>query len=209
MKISYAVTVSNEFEETIRLINHLKNYKGDNAEIVVLLDSPKAPKELEEFLMVCADGKDDFNLIISEFNGDFANWKNYLNLHCKGDWIFQLDADEMVDGDLMVNLSDILLENEDVDLFFVPRINTVVGITEYHIKKWGWQVNESGWINFPDYQSRLFKNKPGIIWKNKVHEKIFGFERYSTFPAEYMFCIKHDKDIKRQELQNSYYDTLN
>jgi glycosyltransferase involved in cell wall biosynthesis len=208
MKISYAVTSSNEFDETIRLINHLKNYKGDNAEIVVLLDSTKAPKELEEFLVVCADGKDDFTLIISEFNGDFAAWKNFLNSHCKGDWIFQIDADEMLDAELMVNLQDILGDNDDVDLFFIPRINTVTGLTEYHVKKWGWNVNERGWINYPDYQSRLYKRKDGIVWKNKVHERIFGYQKYSNFPAEPLFCIKHDKDIKRQELQNSYYETL-
>lgn len=208
MKISYAVTVCNEFDETIRLINHLKNYKGDNAEIVVLLDGPKAPKELEEFLMVCADGKDDFTLIISEFNGDFAAWKNFLTSNCKGDWIYQLDADEMIDAELMVNLEDILNDNDDVDLFFIPRINTVTGLTDYHIKKWGWNVNERGWVNFPDYQSRLYKRKDGILWKNKVHERVYGYQKYSNFPAEPMFCIKHDKDIKRQEAQNSYYETL-
>jgi glycosyltransferase involved in cell wall biosynthesis len=208
MKISYAVTVSNEFDETIRLINHLKNYKGDNTEIVVLLDSTKAPKELEEFLVVCADGKDDFTLIISEFNGDFAAWKNFLNSHCKGDWIFQIDADEMLDADLLVNLQDILNDNDDVELFFIPRINTVTGLTDYHIKRWGWNVNERGWVNFPDYQSRLYKRKNEIVWKNKVHERIFGYQKYSNFPAEPLFCIKHDKDIKRQELQNSYYETL-
>jgi glycosyltransferase involved in cell wall biosynthesis len=208
MKISYAVTVSNEFDETIRLINHLKNYKGDNAEIVVLLDSTKAPKELEEFLVVCADDKDDFTLIISEFNGDFAAWKNFLNSHCKGDWIFQIDADEMIDAELMVNLEDILGDNDDVDLFFIPRINTVTGLTDYHIKRWGWNVNERGWINYPDYQSRLYKRKDGIIWKNKVHERIFGYQKYSNFPAEPLFCIKHDKDIKRQELQNQLYERL-
>jgi hypothetical protein len=208
MKISYAVTSSNEFDETIRLINHLKNYKGDNAEIVVLLDSTKAPKELEEFLVVCADGKDDFTLIISEFNGDFAAWKNFLNSHCKGDWIFQIDADEMLDADLLVNLQDILNDNDDVELFFIPRINTVTGLTDYHIKRWGWNVNERGWVNFPDYQSRLYKRKNEIVWKNKVHERIFGYQKYSNFPAEPLFCIKHDKDIKRQELQNSYYETL-
>jgi len=208
MKISYAVTVSNEFDETIRLTNHLKNYKGDNAEIVVLLDSPKAPKELEEFLLVCADGKEDFTLIISEFNGDFAAWKNFLNSHCKGEWVFQIDADEMIDAELMVNLEDILNDNNDVDLFFIPRINTVTGLTDYHVKKWGWNVNERGWVNFPDYQSRLYKRKAEINWKNKVHERVYGYQKYSNFPAEPLFCIKHDKDIKRQEKQNSYYETL-
>ena len=198
MKISYAITVCNEFEETIRLITLLKNYKGSNSEIVVLLDSTKAQKELEEFLVVCADGMSDFTLVVSEqFTGDFALWKNFLNSYCKGEWIFQIDADEMLDANLIVNLEDILTENDSVDLFFIPRINKVDGITEQHIKA------------FPDYQSRLYKNKPEIFWKNKVHERIFGYEKYSTFPTEPMFCLLHNKDIKKQEQQNKYYDTLN
>lgn len=208
MKISYAVTVSNEFEETIRLITHLKNYKSESDEIVVLLDGPKAQKELIEYLTLCADGKVDFTLVISEFNQNFADWKNFLNIHCKGDWILQLDADEMIDADLMVNLSDVLKENDDVDLFFIPRINIVDGLTEQHIQKWKWNVNENGWINFPDYQTRLYKNKKQIIWKNKVHERIYGYQKFSNFPAEPLFCIKHNKTIERQEKQNSYYDTL-
>jgi hypothetical protein len=43
---------------------------------------------------------------------------------------------------------------------------------------------------------------------NKVHERIVGFESYTSLPAEEIYCIKHLKTIERQERQNSYYDTL-
>jgi len=207
MKLSYAVTVCNEFEETINLITTLLNYKGENSEIVVLLDTPKASNELIEYIELQAEAN-HIQLIESEFDNDFANWKNFLNLQCKGEWIFQIDADEMLEPDLIVNMEDILDNNVDKDLILVPRINIVNGITNEHIAKWGWQINEKGWINFPDVQTRLYKNSDKIGWIGKVHERITGIESYTNFPMEKMYCLKHVKDIKRQEKQNNYYQTL-
>ena len=207
MKLSYAITACNEVEETIRLVNQLLNYKEENSEIVVLLDTPKAPVELLEYLELQANA-DYINLIESEFDNDFAQWKNLLNSQCKGEWIFQLDADEYLTPDLIVNLEDILETNIDKDLIVVPRINTVEGLTEAHIQKWGWNVNEKGWVNFPDVQTRIYKNSENIGWINKVHERIVGFQNYTSLPSDEIYCIKHPKTIERQEKQNSYYDTL-
>jgi glycosyltransferase involved in cell wall biosynthesis len=207
MKISYAVTVCNEYDETLRLINQLLNYKGENSEIVVLLDTPKAPNELIEYLELQANA-DHITLVESEFDGDFAQWKNLLNSQCKGEWIFQLDADEYLANDLIHNLEDILDNNLDKDLIVVPRINTVEGLTESHIKKWGWKVNEKGWVNFPDVQTRIYKNSDKIGWSGKVHERIVGFESYTNFPVDEIYCIRHPKTIERQERQNNYYNTL-
>ena len=207
MKLSYAITTCNEVEETIRLVSQLLNYKGENSEIVVLLDTPKAPTELLEYLELQAEAN-YITLIESEFTNDFAQWKNFLNSHCKGEWIFQLDADEYLMPDLIVNLEDILDTNTDKDLVVVPRINTVEGLTETHIQKWGWNVNEKGWVNFPDVQTRIYKNSGKIGWSGKVHERIVGFESYTSFPADEIYCIKHPKTIERQEKQNNYYDTL-
>jgi glycosyltransferase involved in cell wall biosynthesis len=207
MKLSYAVTVCNEFEETINLITTLLNYKGENSEIVILLDTPKASTELVEYLELQAEAN-HIDLIESEFNNDFANWKNFLNLQCKGEWIFQLDADEMLDPNLIVNLEDILENNMDKDMILVPRINIVNGLTQEHIQKWGWNVNEKGWVNWPDVQTRLYKNTENIQWVGNVHERISGYESYTNFPGDELYCIKHIKDIQRQEKQNSYYNTL-
>jgi glycosyltransferase involved in cell wall biosynthesis len=208
MKLSYAITACNEVDETIRLVNQLLNYKEENSEIVVLLDTPKAPTELVEYLELQANA-DHITLIESEFDNDFAQWKNLLNSQCKGEWIFQLDADEYLTPDLIVNMEALLEANSDKDLILVPRINTVEGLTESHIQKWRWNVNEKGWVNFPDVQTRIYKNKPEQIgWSGKVHERIGGFENYTNFPLEEIYCIKHPKTIERQEKQNNYYDTL-
>jgi len=207
VKLSYAITVCNEFEETITLLTQLLNYKGSNSEIVVLLDTPKASPELIEYLELQANAN-HIELIESEFQNDFAQWKNFLNSQCKGEWIFQIDADELLDPNLILNLEDILINNTDKDMIIIPRINILNGLTDEHIKKWGWHVNEQRWVNFPDVQTRIYKNSDKIGWVNKVHERIVGYESYSVFPAEEMYCIKHIKDIERQEKQNNYYDTL-
>ena len=207
MKLSYAITACNEVEETIRLVNQLLNYKEENSEIVVLLDTPKAPTELVEYLELQANA-DHITLIESEFDNDFAQWKNLLNSQCKGEWIFQLDADEYLTPDLIDNLEDILDNNGDKDMIVIPRINTVEGLTQSHIQKWGWNVNEKGWVNFPDVQTRIYKNSDKIGWSGKVHERIVGFQNYTAFPAEEIYCILHPKTIDRQEKQNDYYETL-
>lgn len=202
MKISYAITACNEHEEIIRLVTQLINYKGDNSEIVVLLDTPKSSPEMIEYLELQANAN-YITLIESEFDNDFAQWKNFLNSHCKGEWIFQLDADEYLSNDLIYNLEELLEVNTDKDLIVVPRINTVDGLTPEHIQKWGWQVNEKGWVNFPDVQTRIYKNKETIGWSGKVHERIVGFESYTNFPSDDVYCIIHPKTIQRQENQNN------
>jgi hypothetical protein len=141
-------------------------------------------------------------------NNDFASFKNNLKDNASGIFIFQIDADEIPSEDLMENIKDIIEYNKDVDLFFVPRINTVEGLTKEHIKKWKWQVNELGWVNFPDYQTRLYRRTSEIQWQGKVHERIVGYNTLSVLPQEERYCLYHHKQIERQEKQNAYYDTI-
>lgn len=206
-KISYAITVCNELEEIQRLVPFLIKHKGIEDEIVILFDDKNGNREVLDYLL-------QFNVLPNVqtwrnfFENDFAAAKNRLNMYCKNEWIYQIDADEMIDSELIKNLGEILDSNPDVDLIFVPRINIVNGITNEHIKKWGWRLNEKGWINFPDLQGRIYRNKKGIEWIGKVHERIAGATNYTSFPADEFYCIKHIKDIKRQERQNAYYNTL-
>ncbi len=154
----------------------------------------------------------DVNISIHEFplNNDFASFKNHLNSCCKhGDYIFQLDADEFPDSNLIYNLHAILEANPTVDVFRVPRINIVSGITEKFIKKWHWRVSHvDNRINFPDFQWRLYRNVSSICWKNKVHEVLAGFNTITDLPAEDEFCLVHIKSLPKQISQNAYYDTI-
>ena len=150
MKISYAITVCNEFQEIQRLINFLVENKRNKDEIVILFDSTNGTSTVEEVLR-CKSVNDEFIWYGYNFDGHFANMKNKLTNMCTGDYIFQIDADEIVTPTMLENLSSILEVNSSVDVFLVPRINTVEGLTQEHINKWRWRTNEKGWVNFPDW----------------------------------------------------------
>ena len=207
MKITYAVTVCNEFIEIQRLVHHLLKNKRVQDDVVILYDSKNGNPDIETFLR-SHSVNGEFMWHTGEFEGHFANWKNKLNMLCTGDYIFQIDADEMPTKTLIEYLPDIIEGNPAVDVLLVPRINTVDGLTPEHIAKWRWNINSNGWVNFPDYQWRIWKNKPEIKWKNKVHEVLEGYKIMSTLPSEEEYCLHHPKTIEKQEKQNNYYDIL-
>ena len=208
MKISYAITVCNEASEIQKLISFIFFNKRDQDEIVVLFDSKNGTKEVEDYLNGFGSIDSHFRYYSDEFDGRFDDWKNKLTKHCTGDYIFQIDADELPHSSLIKNLPTILDSNPDNEVYLVPRVNTVEGLTQEHITKWRWNVNDKGWVNWPDYQWRVWKNKSGIFWRNRVHEVLGGFKTYANLPMEEEFALYHPKDIKRQEKQNQYYDTL-
>jgi hypothetical protein len=209
MKISYAITVCNEFVEIQRLIAFLLENKRPQDEIVVLVDTTKNEPTSELLGYLHRLSSNDYILLSEQkFNNHFADWKNYLTSLCKGDYIFQIDADEVPNEKLIEILPFVLEENPDCDVFLVPRVNTVDGLTQEHIQRWGWRVNDAGWVNWPDNQWRIWKNKPQIKWINKVHERLDGFKSYTTLPESEGFALYHPKTIDRQEKQNNYYDTL-
>jgi hypothetical protein len=206
MKISYAITVCNELEEIKRLVDFLHRHKRVEDEICVLLDTPKASQDLLDQLYRYSSS-DWIILNESAFQGHFADWKNELTKMCSGDYIFQIDADEIPSKDLIESLPEMIEYNADVDVYLVPRVNTVDGLTQDHMQQWGWNVNEHGWVNFPDYQWRIYKSN-GIKWINKVHERLDGFNRYTVLPQTEEYALFHPKTIERQIKQNNYYTTL-
>ncbi len=207
MKISYAITVCNEFIEIQRLINFLLKNKRPEDEIVVLYDINNGHKGIEEFLRAKSVNK-GLSWMYGSFKGHFADWKNKLNSFCTGDYIFQIDADELPPKYLVENLWAILEMNKTVDVYRVPRINIVEGLTREHIQKWRWRIDDKERVNFPDYQWRIYRNDPNLKWVNKVHEVLTGFEVMSELPPEEEYCLLHEKTIERQEKQNNYYNTL-
>jgi len=207
MKISYAVTVCNEFAEIQRLLPFLLENKRHEDEIVVLYDSKNGDKGVEQFLRAKSVNS-GFAWHGKEFNNHFADWKNYLTSLCSGDWIFQIDADEMPHINLIQQLPEIILSNPDNELIRVPRVNTVFGLTEEYANKWGWNVNEDGWVNWPDFQWRIWKNHPKIKWINQVHEILDGYGTYSDLHKVKEYSLYHPKDIEKQIKQNNYYNTL-
>lgn len=209
--ISFAITVKDEIEEIKRLLLILLDKKNQEDEIVILVDEPKTTLDIKLLLnglkmsQYGLLGVDSIHVYYEEFKNDFAAWKNKLTTLCKGDYIFQIDADESPCESLLNFLPDLIKMN--IDVYFLPRENTVEGLTENHIKKWGWRVDDKGWVNWPDRQGRLYKNIPQIKWESKVHERLTGYKTFVNIDQQELRLI-HPKSIQRQERQNDYYNTL-
>ena len=211
MVISYAIPVCNEHVELEKLLSFLVKHIDENDEIVVQCDQGNTTHEVHQVLgtFKAPKGlKDPLKVITFPLNGHFSNFKNNLKEHCRGDWIFQIDADELPHESLITNLKELLKLNTSTEMLLVPRVNTVDGLTQEHVNKWRWNVNEKGWVNWPDYQTRIIQNSSKIKWQNKVHEQIVGASTKGALPMEEEWCLYHPKNIGRQEAQNNFYDTL-
>jgi len=206
MTISYAITVCNELEEITKLLDFLQTKIRKEDEIVIQFDADNTPEEVVHFLKL-QNAMHNYTVVDFPLNKDFASFKNNLKSHCTKDYIFQIDADE-IPHEYLVEYLPTLLDSNPVDIVFVPRVNTVEGLTQSHIDKWKWNVNEKGWVNWPDYQTRIYKNTEDVTWMNKVHERITGYNTFSNFPSEERWSLYHHKQIDRQEKQNEFYETI-
>lgn len=203
--ISYLVTTKNEGKCIETLLSQILNYMSDEDEIVIIDDNSTDQTTLN----ILESAKSDrVRVFKHDLNKDFASHKNFGKEQCNNKWIFQLDADETVSDYLMRNIHTLLEYNEEIELLAVPRVNIVNGLTQEDVNKWRWRVNEMGWVMWPDFQTRIFQNKPEIKWKNKVHEVITGHKTFTTLPEEKEWALYHIKDIERQRAQNALYDTI-
>ena len=205
MKISYGLTVCNEHEELKNLIEYLFKRIDSEDEIVVVYDQNRVTPEV---LKVIEDYKEKSTAYPFNFQQNFLENKNFMNSKCSGDYIFQIDADEIPESFLVGNLKSIL-EDNPVDLLITPRKNLVEGLTQEHIQKWRWNVNEQGWVNWPDAQKRIYKNTPEIKWSgHQVHGMVEGYKTFATLPFTEEWSIIHNKTIDRQENQNERYTKI-
>ena len=207
MTLSYAIPVCNEWIQLEYLLDYLFKNKREQDEIVIQCDEGNTTSSVYQVLKQFSDYK-QLKVIEFPLNKDFASFKNNLKDACSGDYIFQIDADEYPDDYLMATVEEVIKMNDSVDVFWIPRINKVNGLTQEHINKWRWNVDQDGRVNFPDYQCRILKNVKRIKWKNKVHEVLTGHKSESHLPANDEYCLIHLKDIKRQEKQNELYSKL-
>ena len=231
--ISYAIPVCNEVHDVQSLLESLIPVAEETDEIVVQVDSTKS--EYSIIVWNITEIREDFKcplkIIYYEFDNDFAALKNNLIENCTKDYIFQIDADERLGGGLLTAVKELLMDHPDVDVFHLPRINTVIGITDDYIRKMNWRTLECPlWphgellINFPDYQMRLWKNNIGISWQGKVHERLVGDIYHYSFLLDLIderppyddsmweiigqWSIIHHKTFARQVRQNELYDNI-
>ena len=202
MKISYGITVHNEAEELIKLLDVLSKNIDDEDEIVVCVDGDdeKVEAVLGEYL-----SENKAIVYKRKLDGNFAEHKNSVIEKASGDYVFHIDADEYPNKILIQQLKEILKINE-VDLIWIPRVNTIDGMEQIHIERWGWKVTENGWVNYPDYQSRVFRRDGKIRWERPLHELIRGVKTYAHLPPHEELSLYHPKTMKKQEAQNRFYN---
>ena len=206
MKISYSILTHNETDSLSELIQFLVKHKDEEDEIVIL-DDYSDSRETQQILDATVS---IYDIVYEQRHlyKDYSGQKNHLTRMCKGSYIVNIDADELPNKWLMKNIKSILEANPTIDLYWVPRVNKVEGLTQSHIQKWGWQVNEKGWVNFPDFQGRIWRNRPNIRWEKPVHEQLVGYKEHSFLPQEEDFCFYHLKVIEKQEKQNEFYSGI-
>ena len=206
MRICYKILTHNETDSLEKLLDFLFENIKETDHIIVVDDFSDSPtrKILSKYVE-----SNQYDYFQNKLEDDFSKQHNYADslVRDEFDYIFSIDADELPNKWLIENIHEIL-ESNDVDLIWVPRINTVEGITEEYIQQWGWRVNEKGWVNFPDYQGRIYKNDESVHWENPVHEIVTGAKKVSHFPTEEEFCLYHPKDIERQVKQNELYSKI-
>ena len=208
MKISYGITVHNEHEELNKLLEFLIHKTHENDEIVICDDYSNEDTQfvLQSWSQQYGHAK-LIKIYQRKLDGDFSAQKNSVIENCDGDYIFHIDADEIPHENL-INILPKMVETNDVDLVWVPRVNTVEGLTDEHCVKWGWRVTKLGWVNYPDYQARIFRNSPEIKWTKPVHEHITGCKTYAHLPPQEELSLYHPKTIDKQEKQNKLYEDI-
>jgi glycosyltransferase involved in cell wall biosynthesis len=202
MKISYGITVHNEAEELQKLLDVLNKSIDKEDEIVVCVDGDdeKVEAVLGEYL-----SENKAIVYKRKLDGNFSDQKNSVIEKSSGDYVFHIDADEYPNKILIQQLKQIL-EINDVDLVWIPRVNTIDGMEQKHIDRWGWRVTENGWVNYPDYQARVFRRDESIRWTRPLHEYIKGCKTYSHLPPHEELSLYHPKTIQKQEKQNVFYN---
>ncbi len=206
MKISYGITVHNEAEELFRLTDLLINNIEKEDEIVICVDGDDEKVNLVlQNLQKTYQWNNNIIIYNRKLDGNFADHKNSVIEKSTGDYVFHIDADEYPNEILLQQLKQIL-EINNVDLVWIPRVNTIDGMKEEHIRKWGWRVTENRWVNYPDYQARVFRNDEKIRWTRPLHEYIAGCKTYAHLPPHEELSLYHPKTIEKQEKQNTFYN---
>lgn len=223
MKIAYLVTCCNETITLRNLLKRLDDNVPTDDEIFIVCDESNTNTDTQNIIVDFANNLKNREQIVRcwlhPLNNNYGAHKNMATEMCsetcdpRPDFFFQIDGDELPSENIIgENLHSIIELNEGVELIYVPRINDFRRVTEDHAKQWGWRLDNSPTynrprVNFPDYQSRIYRNVPDRIkWDRALHEKIVGHDKYSFLPAEEEYALYHDKTIERQLETNLRYN---
>jgi hypothetical protein len=203
MLLTYGICVCTEHVELDHLLKFIDETKCADSETVVLVDTSKVVDEVYNVLkkypwVKCHD---------RAFTGDFSAHKNHMNSLCTGKYIFNIDADEIPQESLMrAAVHQAKLAKYDV--VYVPRINICPGYTENFLERNKFQVNNVGWINWPDFQGRIYRRN--MKWSGAVHERIASTNDFATaLEPNSSNALWHIKTMEKQDKQNTLYTKIN
>ncbi len=110
-----------------------------------------------------------------------------------GAWILQLDADEVVTDELRKEIKAVIIKNDDIRGYYIPRRNYFWG----HFMKKGGQ--------YPDYVIRLVKNGFASFPCKSVHEQITvnGSVGYLTHPMDHISYRTKEDYWKKADIYTS------
>jgi glycosyltransferase involved in cell wall biosynthesis len=185
VKVSFAITTHNETQCLRKLLEQVFSIKTVLDEVVIL-DDNSTNEETKSILAWAVENR--ARVFYHSLNGDFATHKNYMTDSCKNEFIFNIDADELLDENLAKKFREILAVNQEVDMFRLPRINTVQGLTLNHITQWHWQISaqpteiDEKIMGYDSDEFRLIKAFNLILGDNngmiKYHKPLINWPDY-------------------------------
>jgi hypothetical protein len=181
MKLSYLVTCSTETKTLQNLLEILRKHilsENNEDELIIIIDSDA--KDNQKTRQILTEFSQSFfnttrvKVLEHPLANDYGSHKNWGNSKCTGQWIFQIDGDELPKEELLLNIKDIIEANSDTELFFVPRINDYIGVTPDHAKQWGWiltpcdSITHEKIINTDSVEYKFLKEKGYILEESPI-----------------------------------------
>lgn len=200
ISITYLLLCHNE-EQIFTLINFIKKYKDKEDKLVVLLDpsTEEYTKKLKQ---------QSVKLVQHKLDKDYSTHRNYALDYCNGDYILALDADEQPTEILMKKIKTIIENQGRPDMIWIPRMNIFNNVLPIHAIMYGWSL-QGNICNWPDMQTRLFRNKKGIKWVGSLHERLKLEKHHKVIKLSINedLHIIHTKTIETQLKDNLRYNT--
>ena len=124
----------------------------------------------DEILVVDSESTDDTRKIAEDCGArvltnhwpGFSEQKQFAVDAATNDWIFSLDADERISGELQASIDQVRRQDESqlADGYRVAR-------RAFYLNRW---IRGGGW--YPDYQLRLFNRRRGHWGDRVIHESV-------------------------------------
>lgn len=114
--ISYAILTHNQGIKLETLLKNLIEHI-DPEDQIVIVDDYSDNLVTQQILKKYSFKPGLIKLRYRHLNNNFSSQKNFLFDQCQGQYIFNLDADQNIQVQLIKNIKEVLSQNNDVQLF--------------------------------------------------------------------------------------------